>query len=361
MEELKIDSLQAEYKVYIDNSFEEFKTYIYECYGRYSKKIFIVTDDRVASFHKNIIDYFRKDLTAKVFTIKNGEESKNYDTISDVYKFLTDNGADRDSLLIAFGGGVVGDLTGFAAATYMRGIGFINIPTTLMSQVDSSIGGKVGYNHNGIKNIIGAFYNPEAVYISTHFLKTLEKQELLDGLGEILKYGLIRNEALLDFIESNYSSILSLEEDSLIYVVKECLSIKAETIAEDYKDIGFRNILNFGHTIGHGIEIDSNYTITHGISVALGMLAALKLSEEKLQLPPQIYSRIENLYIKLGIPIRYKVDNFASFLYAIKHDKKNSDGIRFVLLEDIGLCRIKVVVSEKDILSALQRSICNVK
>ena len=193
--------------------------------------------------------------------------------------------------------------------------------------------------------------------MSTHFLETLNKGQLLDGMGEIIKYGLIKDEALLQFIETNYNKILEIEKEKVLYIIKQCLIIKSDVIAKDYKDNGLRNILNFGHTIGHGIEIDSNYKVTHGIAVAMGMLTALKLSEEKLKLSSNVYNNIENLYKKLGIEIRYKVDNYSSFLYAIRHDKKNVNNMNFVLLEGIGSCRIKVPVSEDEILLAVQNSI----
>jgi 3-dehydroquinate synthase len=357
MEELNISDSKSKYKVYIDTSFEGFKDIITKNPTGIVTKLFVVTDSKVAELHKNILNYFKQNLNAKVFIFTEGEENKSSQTISSLYNFLINNEADRSSILIALGGGVVGDLTGFAASTFMRGIKFINIPTTLTSQIDSSIGGKVGYNYNKIKNVIGAFYSPDLVYISTHFLETLSKVQLLDGMGEIIKYGLIKDPTLLQFIEANYNKILELEKDKILYIIKQCLSIKADVIAKDYKDNGLRNILNFGHTIGHGIEFDSNYAVPHGIAVALGMLTALKLSEEKLKLSSNIYNQVEDLYKMLGIQFKYKVDNYLSFLYAIRHDKKNINAINFVLLEDIGACKIKVAVSEDEILWAIQHSI----
>jgi 3-dehydroquinate synthase len=357
MEEFNINDTKSKYKVYIDTSFEGFKNIISKKHEEFIIKLFVVTDSKVAELHKDILNYFQLNLNAKIFIFTEGEENKSFQTISSLYEFLIKNEADRSSILIAIGGGVVGDLTGFAASTFMRGIKFINIPTTLTAQVDSSIGGKVGYNYNKIKNIIGAFYNPEFVYISTHFLETLSKVQLHDGLGEIIKYGLIKDAALLRYIESNYNNILELEEDEILYIIKQCLNIKSDVITKDYKDNGLRNILNFGHTIGHGIEFDSNYTVPHGIAVALGMLTALKLSEVKFKLSPNIYTQVEDLYKKLGIEISYKVDNYPSFLYAIRHDKKNVNDINFVLLEDVGACQIKVPVTEDEILWAIQHSI----
>ncbi len=357
MEELIINDPKSKYKVYLESSVKDFNNIFTQYFKGSNEKIFVVSDTKVAKLHKDVLSYFQQKLNAKLFIFAEGEQNKNIETVSKLYNFLIDNYADRSSTLIAFGGGVIGDLTGFAASTFMRGIKFINIPTTLTAQVDSSIGGKTGYNYGNIKNIIGSFYNPEFVYISTSFLETLSKEQLLDGMGEVIKYSLIRNRELLKFIEENFEKILTLHKNESLYIVKECLGIKADIIAKDYKDNGLRNILNFGHTIGHGIEADSNYSIPHGIAVALGMLAALKLSEEKLKLSPNVYNQVEGLYKKLGIPIRYKVDNYSAFLYAIRHDKKNSKYINFVLLEDIGSCKIKIPVSDDSILSAVKYSI----
>lgn len=356
MKELIVGDLNSGYKVYIDNSLEQLEDAIQE-HVKPGEKVFIVTDSRVAVIQKSVLNSLQLSFKAKVFIFNEGEENKNYDTISSLYDFLIFHEADRRSILIAIGGGVAGDLAGYAAATYMRGIRYINIPTSLTAQVDSSIGGKVGYNHNNIKNIVGAFHNPMFVYISTHFLQTLTREQLLDGMSEIIKYGLIKNKQLLEFINKNCNEIFELEEDKIIYILMECLRIKASAVGKDYKDNGLRNILNFGHTIGHGIEVDSDYTVTHGAAVSLGILAAIKLSEKKLGLPDKVYTYVNDLYKRLGIPITYKVDNYSSFLYAIRHDKKNVNEINFVLLEDIGVCKIKVPVSEEEILWALENSL----
>ena len=260
--------------------------------------------------------------------------------------------------MIAFGGGIVGDIVGFAAATFMRGIRYINVPTTLISQVDSAIGGKVAYNINGIKNVIGCFYDPIFVFISVNFLKTLNKMQFISGLGEVIKYGLIKSPELLKYLKENIKAVMELENDKLMYIVKECLKIKASVVEEDYKDLGYRNILNFGHTIGHAIETDSSYLIPHGIAVALGSLVSIKLSEMKLNLNPNIYIEIEDIYKKITIETFYKVDNLNSFLYSIKHDKKmENNNIKFTLLENVGACKIKVDVSEEEIIKALKESI----
>lgn len=356
MEILKVFDSKSGYEIYIDSNFDSFHN-IFMKYKDLRQGVFVITDSRVSSYYCDILDDLQTKFKAKLFVFNEGEENKNFDTIKNIYNFFIDNHADRSSIVIAFGGGVVGDITGFACATYMRGMKFVNIPTTLTSQVDSSIGGKVGYNYNNIKNAIGSFYNPEFVYISTSFLKSLNRHQFLDGIGEIIKYGLISNKKLLEFIDANFSKIFDLESEEILYIVRECLTIKAGIISKDYKDAGLRNILNFGHTIGHGIEVDSDYSISHGIAVALGILVAVKLSEKQLDTSQSIYYYLESLYKKISIPVKYKVDNYQTFLYAIRHDKKNDNNINFVLIQNIGDCKIKIPISEEEVLWAVNSSI----
>lgn len=342
--------------IYVSNDLMQFHN-IFNNYITNESKIFIVTDDIVASLYNAIISELKDKYKSHIFIINNGEENKNYNTISEIYKFLIDNNADRNSFILSIGGGVVGDLAGFVAATFMRGIRFINIPTTLIAQVDSSVGGKVGYNFSNLKNSIGCFYNPVFVYVATDFLITLNKDQILNGMGEVIKYGLIKDNNLFEFLEKNVESILSLKNETLLHLIYTCLDIKTKVVRDDFTDKGIRNILNFGHTVGHGLESSSGYKLYHGEAVALGMLVAIKLSEKILGIPENVYNRTINIYNKLGIPSRYKVDNYNSFLYAIKHDKKNSNYIKFVLLRDIGQCEIKINVSEEDLFWALENSI----
>lgn len=356
MEIVSVNSDNSSYNIYIDSSLNLFTKAFQEVFGL-KTKVFLITDSKVFSLHKETVKLFINKYDCKVFTILAGEQSKNIDTINSIYEFLIDNDCDRSSVLIGFGGGVVGDLTGFAAATFMRGISFINVPTTLTAQVDSAIGGKVGYNYKAVKNLIGSFYNPVFVFISTNFLKTLDSDLVLDGVGEIVKYALINSAELLEYIDKNCKSILQLKHEEILYIVKSCIKIKVNTITQDFMDLGLRNILNFGHTVGHAVEADSNYEVPHGKAVVLGILAAIKLSERYLKLDTNIYEKVAALYKKLGLADSYKVDNYESFLYAIKHDKKNSDAINFVLLKEIGKPEIKVEVVLEDIIWALNCSI----
>lgn len=344
------------YNIYISTDFKDFYK-IFEDELHENNKVFIITDDKVARIYPSLLSQIKTRYAAQIYEIKSGEENKNFSTVSDIYKFLIENNADRNSIILAFGGGVVGDLAGFAAATFMRGIKIIGIPTTLIAQVDSSVGGKTGYNFMGIKNIVGCFNDPAFVYISTSFLKSLETTEFNSGIGEVIKYGLIKSEDLLKLIESNIKKLTPSNTDLLKNIVHECVNIKCNIVSQDYKDTGLRNILNFGHTVGHGLEVSSCFTLQHGIAVALGMLTAIKLSEKKFECDKELYNRVEKIYRCVGIPTRYKVDNYNSFLYAIKHDKKSFNETNFVLIKEIGNCEVKVPVSLEEIMWGLKNSI----
>jgi len=358
MNEIRVESSGSLYDVYIENSMDNLWNAFVKNKIKNTDKIFIITDSKVYTLYLSLIKSMELKYNCKVYFFHEGEEHKNFNTVQGIYNFLIENNANRESILVAIGGGVVGDIVGYVAATYMRGIRYIGIPTTLISQVDSCIGGKVGYNYKELKNIIGSFYNPMFVYINIGFLRTLDDNDYLSGLGEVIKYGLIRENSLISLIEQNYQLVLDRESTILLFIIRECLGCKSEVIAEDFKDLGMRNVLNFGHTAAHGLEVSSNYKLPHGIAVALGMLVAIRISEEKLNLSTEIYSRIEEIYKKLGFITKYKIDNFDLFLYAINRDKKNDNAIRFVLLETFGKCRIKVEVNNKEIINALKNSIC---
>lgn len=356
MREIEVEGHNG-YKIYIDTNLDKLYKALEDHKIKSNSEMFLITDDKVYSIYKDKIEMLKNIYNIKEFYFKNGEKNKTFETLQQIYSFLLKNDAKRNSIIISLGGGVVGDLVGFVAATYMRGVRYINIPTTLLSQIDSCVGGKVGYNYNGIKNLIGSFYNPEFVFIGTNFLKTLEPEQFKDGLGEVIKYGLILNGEIINFMEENYKGILEKESDKLLYISRTCLKLKKQVIESDYKDLGFRNVLNFGHTIGHAIEMTSKNKITHGEAVALGILVALKLSEYNYNLDKSLYYRIEKLYNKLGLPTKYKVDNYNLFMYAINHDKKNKKNIRFVLLKDLEKPEVKIEVNKETILKAIEESI----
>ena len=215
-----------------------------------------------------------------VVEIPDGEEYKNFETLKSIYDSLIEFGFDRSSLIVALGGGVVGDIAGFAAATYLRGIPFVQVPTTLLAQVDSSVGGKTGINHEKGKNLIGAFYQPGFVLIDTSTLDTLPEREYLSGLAEVAKYGIVLDGNLFDFMSANAGKLLDRDKESLLTVIKRSCSIKASIVEKDEKEAGLRAVLNYGHTIGHAVETLTCYKrYTHGEAVAIGMAQAARFSE----------------------------------------------------------------------------------
>lgn len=276
--------------------------------------------------------------------IPDGEEYKNF---NQTYQILTDllkNKLDRKSCLIALGGGVIGDITGFAASIYMRGIDFIQVPTTLLSQVDSSVGGKTGVNHELGKNMIGTFYQPKLVWIDIDMLKTLPKREVLCGIAEIIKYGVIWDEELFEFLEKNRGSILTLAPLPLSYIIKRSCEIKAEVVSRDEREAGLRAILNYGHTIGHAIETETGYSrFLHGEAVAMGMNLEALLSEIMGFLNKKDALKIKAVIDSYGLPSELPADlNADKLISHMKLDKKVEAGeMKFILPEKIGKVKIQ--------------------
>ena len=271
-----------------------------------------------------------------------------------LYNDLTDLYAERATPILALGGGIIGDLAGFVAATYMRGVPLVHVPTTLLAQVDSSIGGKVAVNHGQLKNKIGAFYQPRLVISDISTLKTLPAGEFINGLAEVIKYGVIRDKDFFAFLEENLDRIKSLNEDVLEEVVYRSSKIKAEVVEKDEKDLGLRNILNYGHTIGHAIESVSDFKLEHGKAVALGMLAAARISNRLGQLDKNEVVRLKDLLRRAGLPIKVPALDINQIVQAIKHDKKIQGGkIRFILPKTLG----SVFVTEEVSLSLVEKTL----
>ena len=284
----------------------------------------------------------------KIHLFEASEGNKNLAEVEKIYDFLLENHINQP--LAAIGGGITGDLVGYAAATFKRGIPFIMVPTTLLSMCDSSVGGKCGVNFRGIKNYIGTFSKPVKILICLEFLRTLEEQELKSGLGEILKYGLIGDELILKGLLLSGKDIFHLPMQQYI---QSGLLIKSEVVQKDYKDQGLRNILNFGHNVGHAIESVLEGTITHGEAVALGLLAELTLSMMKLDLDPEIRSQVMKIMDKYGLKRKLRGVDSNKLIEAMRKDKKNDEYMRFSLLSEIEKPKIKVKVNEEEILQAL--------
>jgi 3-dehydroquinate synthase len=275
-----------------------------------------------------------------LITVPAGEKSKRLAVVEKCHDQLAAHRLERQSFLVALGGGVVGDLTGFIAATYLRGIPFVQMPTTLLAQVDSSVGGKTGVNLRAGKNLVGAFYQPQRVLCDLDTLKTLPEREFISGLGEVIKYGIIYDAALFAQLERQLPKLLRRDAAALAGVIARCCEIKAEVVGLDEQEGGLRAILNFGHTIGHAIENSSGYgKYLHGEAIAIGQVAAARLSQKVLGLPAGDAERIQKLFINAGLPVKIKLSASLrkKLLAAMKLDKKASGGeLKFVLARKIG-------------------------
>ena len=305
-----------------------------------------------------------KSLSASGFqpvliTVPAGEKSKCLAVVEKCFDQLTKHRLERKSFIVALGGGVVGDLAGFVAATYLRGIPFVQVPTTLLAQVDSSVGGKTGVNLKAGKNLVGAFYQPQLVLCDLDVLKTLPKREYVSGLAEVIKYGVIYDAILFAQLERNLPKLLQRDEATLRAVIARCCEIKADVVGQDETESGLRAILNFGHTIGHAIENSSGYgKFLHGEAISIGQVAAAKLSQKILGLPSGDMARIEKLFVQAGLPVKIKLNSVRrkKLLAAMKLDKKVSGGeIKFVLAQKIGKVKYGCMVSAEAIDCALDK------
>ncbi len=303
-------------------------------------RAFVITCATVSGLYGQLITGFLKNAGIKpvIFTLPDGEAAKSLEYLSRIYDELIESRIERSDFIIAFGGGVIGDLAGFAAATYLRGINFIQIPTTLLADVDSSVGGKTGINRPEGKNLVGAFYQPRAVLIDVDLLESLGVRELVNGFAEVIKYGAILDSELFLYLENNYKKVLSYDKDSLMHIIERSCSIKADVVKNDEEEAGFRSALNFGHSLGHAIETLYNYEdIKHGEAMAIGMVFASMVSEDLGFCAGETVNRIKTLIKNSGLPV--KIPNFDPLKYinAMKLDKKvNNRLIKCVLVKDIG-------------------------
>jgi len=303
--------------------------------------VLVVSNETVAPLYAETLVRTLRGKYAKVFTLAlpDGEAHKNWETLNLIFDALLQNGCDRKCMLVALGGGVVGDMTGFAAASFMRGVPFVQVPTTLLSQVDSSVGGKTGINHPLGKNMVGAFYQPLRVICDLDTLKTLPARELSAGLAEIIKYGPIADLSFMDWLERNMDRLLERDVDALTHAVKRSCEIKAWVVAQDEREGGLRAILNFGHTFGHAIEAGMGYGAwLHGEGVGCGMVMAANLSLRLGLVDAQFVERLKALIVRAGLPLVGPVldatDNAGRYLELMRLDKKSDAGeIKFVLID----------------------------
>ena len=322
------------------------------------EKIVIVTNDTIAPLYLDTLLSLLQQTHQQVHSIvlPDGEQYKDLARFEQVHSFLLAQHASRDTTLIALGGGVIGDLTGFVAATFQRGVDFIQIPTTLLSQVDSSVGGKTAVNHPLGKNMIGAFYQPQAVYIDTHSLASLPPREFASGMAEVIKYGIIYDADLFAWIEHNTQLLRALDPTALSYVIERCCAIKAEIVAQDEHEKGLRALLNLGHTFGHAIEAQMGYgNWLHGEAVAAGTIIASQVAVAQNRLDQAQLRRIIDLHDAFDLPTAGPdTMNMQTYMQHMSHDKKVLAGkIRFIIPTSIGSAIVTDDVTETVLTSIL--------
>ena len=325
-----------------------------------SPRIAIVSNPTVYPLYGQVVAKSLKKagFDVLIVTIPDGEEYKDLLWVEHIYNMLLKAKLDRSSALVALGGGVIGDITGFAASTYMRGISCIQVPTTLLAQVDSSVGGKTGVNHRLGKNMIGTFSQPGLVWTDAATLKTLPGREFIAGLAEVIKYGVIWDGKLFDFLEDGKKKILNLDNKSIMHIIKRSCEIKAEVVSEDERESGLRSILNFGHTIGHAIETATGYKrYLHGEAVSIGMCLEAELSGKLKFIGSDKIRRIKSLIESYSLPSEMPADvDIKHILSSMELDKKAVAGeLKFILPEKIGKVNIYKGVSDKVIRGLLQR------
>lgn len=322
-------------------------------------RVFVVLDRKIDRIYgtsiKKVMNTFSKKIS--YLSLAASEKNKSLRTANQIYNKLIKEKFGRDTVLIIIGGGTIGDVAGYVASTYMRGIPFIQIPTTLLSAVDSSIGGKTGVNHQETKNIIGTFYHPELVLIDTNFLKSLPQKEIISGFGEVIKYSYLTDQKFYSILLLNYTLVMKKYPDFLNKIIYECVKIKSAVVSKDEKEkSGLRRILNFGHTFAHAFESSTSYKLSHGKAVIAGIATALILSFEKKLIDESQLKYMLELPMKFKSSINLKNHNAETILKKMTYDKKNMGGrIQFVLLKNFGEILVDVPAEKKSVLNALKK------
>ncbi len=357
METLKVDLGKRSYNITIGHNIlkglgEEVRKF------KFSPKAALISNPTVYKLYGDVVlsSLRSSGLDVQVVLIPDGEEYKEFGWAYYILGRLLASGLDRKSVIFALGGGVIGDITGFVASVYMRGIACIQIPTTLLSQVDSSVGGKTGVNHPLGKNMIGTFYQPGLVWIDVNTLKSLPQREFLAGMAEVIKYGVIWDEDFFSFLEENRSGILAQKEELLVRMIRRCCEIKAEVVSKDERESGLRAILNYGHTVGHAIETLTGYTnYLHGEAVSMGMVYEAEIAQELGLIDSSVVERLRELLISYNMPAGpEKTLSPEQMIKAMQIDKKAVAGrLRFVLPEKIGSVTISDSVTDEILFKVL--------
>ena len=346
------------YNIVIEKDFSKLAENVtkFEISGR---KLAVITDSNVGPLYADKVAQCLKETGNNIFvyTFEAGEKNKNLNTVQDVYEFLIKNKFDRKDMLVALGGGVVGDLTGFAAATYLRGLDFIQVPTSLLAQVDSSIGGKTGVDFRAYKNMVGAFHQPRLVYMNTSTLSSLNTRLFNSGFGEILKHGLIKDASYFQWLKDNIEKIAALDSGYLEEMIYRSCEIKRKVVENDPTEKGERAQLNFGHTLGHAIEKQMNFELYHGECVVLGMIAALNICVERGTITKEEYDDIYNTFKAYNFPMTVDKTTIDEVIAASKNDKKmDGNKVKFILLKKVGEAYIDMTVDD----DTMRRSLKNV-
>lgn len=350
---------KACYEILFEKDFKGLSDKVKEL-GFEGRKIAIVTDSNVEKLYAKEVAGELSKVSDKVLTyaIPAGEENKNLKEIEKIYKALIENHFDRHDLVVALGGGVVGDMAGFVSATYLRGIDFIQIPTTLLAQTDSSIGGKTGVDFDKYKNMVGAFYMPRLVYMNISTLNSLSDRQYASGFAEVMKHGLIKDASFYSWLIENMYEIEDKDTDVVLEMVKRSCEIKKAVVEKDPTEKGDRALLNFGHTLGHAIEKAKGFTLTHGECVALGCVAAAFISWKKELIAMEEYYEIRDMFVPFNLPISVEDLEPSEVIKLTKSDKKaDGDKIKFILLKKIGKAFIDTTVTEEEMNAALNEII----
>ena len=361
MEKLRVNGSNNKYDICFSDSFDGLKDAITSAIDVSGKKAIIITDSNVRELYLKEVEGIAVECFDYVssYVIDAGEQSKTLKSAENIIKTMIENGFRRDDIIIALGGGVTGDLSGFCASVYMRGIGFIQIPTTLLSQIDSSIGGKVAVDMDSYKNMVGAFHDPVLVYENSSVLSSLPEEQFISGMAEVIKSALLGDKALWEYLQDNIKSgnISEISSNILIHILYNTCLIKKNIVEEDPFDNGKRALLNLGHTIGHAIEKCASFRLSHGFCVALGTVCCAYMSSRRGYISKEtygsIYSYINLLRLPVKLPEDIRLDKML-VLDAISKDKKNSaKGLNFIFIDSPGKAVIRNDVTAKEIIDSL--------
>lgn len=359
MKKIDIKIPGKEYPVYVgENIFDRLTRLVVS--HQLPKNLFVVIDRNIYDLHKTKFEQCFSNLSGKIFVhiFNSSETNKNLRSVEKIYTDLINNGFGRDTLIIAIGGGITGDITGYAAATFSRGVQFVQVPTTLLATIDSSVGGKTGVNFGKTKNIIGAFHQPEFILVDTLFLRTLPEDEIICGVGEIVKNAFLTDQQFFNDLKNNLPKLLKIDKSFTSKIIETSIRYKGDVVAKDEKESGLRKILNLGHTFSHAIEVEQNYNIKHGQAVTIGLVCALELSRQLDLLSEKFFEKYIQLPLLLKDKIVLKKYNSAALYEIMKRDKKGRENkIKFVLLKEIGNLIVDVEAEKEIVIACIERSL----